>query len=67
MGVEDNKALVRRFYAEVWDKGNVQVAHEVFADDYRRHDLRPSQALPGPCGPGQDRRGFPAGLSRSPI
>ena len=48
MGVEANKALVRRFYAEVWDNGNVSVAHEVFASDYVRHDLRPNQALPGP-------------------
>jgi steroid delta-isomerase-like uncharacterized protein len=63
MGVEDNKALVRRFYAEVWDKGNVSVAREVFASDYLRHDLRPSQALPGPAGQAKIaedfRRAFP--------
>ena len=50
MSVEENKALVRRFYEEVWDKGNTAFAHEVFADDYARHDLRPTQALPGPEG-----------------
>jgi len=50
MGVDENKALVRRFYEEVWDKGNVAFAHEVFTDDYVRHDLRPSQAEPGPAG-----------------
>jgi len=63
MGVEDNKALVRRFYGEVWDKGNLSVAHEVFAADYVRHDLRPSQALPGPAGQAKIaedfRRAFP--------
>jgi steroid delta-isomerase-like uncharacterized protein len=50
MSVEENKALVRRFYEEVWDKGNTEFAYEVFADDYLRHDLRPTQALPGPEG-----------------
>ena len=50
MSVEDNKALVERFYEEVWGKGKVTVAHEVFAEDYLRHDLRPGQALPGPAG-----------------
>lgn len=35
MGVAENKELVRHFYAEVWDRGNVEFAHEVFADDYR--------------------------------
>lgn len=63
VGVAQNKALVARFYDQVWDKGNVEVAHEVFTDDYVRHDLRPSQALPGPAGQariaGDFRRAFP--------
>lgn len=50
MGVSENKALVERFYEEVWDRGNVDFAAEVFADDYIRHDLRPTQALPGGAG-----------------
>jgi steroid delta-isomerase-like uncharacterized protein len=50
MGVEQNKALVRRFYEEVWDAGNVDFADQVFADDYVRHDLRPTEAPPGPEG-----------------
>jgi steroid delta-isomerase-like uncharacterized protein len=50
MGVEENKSSVMRFYEEVWNGGNVEVASEVFADDYVRHDLRPTQALPGPQG-----------------
>jgi steroid delta-isomerase-like uncharacterized protein len=48
--VEENKALVLRFYEKVWNEGNFDVTSEVFAQDYVRHDLRPSQALPGPAG-----------------
>ena len=50
MPAEENKALVRRFYEEVWDRGNVKFALEVFRDDYERHDLRPSVADPGGAG-----------------
>jgi len=50
MGVAENKALVLRFYDEVWDKGHVDVAGEVFRDDYVRHDLRPTPAPAGPEG-----------------
>lgn len=63
MGIDDNKALVRRFYEEVWDAGNVGVANEVFDDDYVRHDLRPGQAVPGGAGQamiaGDFRAAFP--------
>jgi len=58
-----NSELVRRFYEEVWNRGNVDVADEVFADDYVRHDWRPSQAAPGPAGQkriaADFRRAFP--------
>jgi steroid delta-isomerase-like uncharacterized protein len=50
MSVDDNKALVRRFYEEVWDRGNTDFAFEVFAGDYVRHDLCAPEALPGPEG-----------------
>jgi predicted ester cyclase len=50
MSVDEHKAVVRRFYEEVWHKGNVAVAEEVFAPDYVRHDLRPTTAVPGPEG-----------------
>ena len=50
MSVEQNRSLVRRFYDQVWNRGNVDVANEVFAEDYVRHDLRPTQALPGGAG-----------------
>ena len=50
MDAEVNKQLVMRFYEEVWAGGNVGFAAEVFADDYVRHDLRPTQAAPGAAG-----------------
>jgi steroid delta-isomerase-like uncharacterized protein len=50
MPVEENKALIRRFYDEVWNRGNTHVSYEVFADGYVRHDLRPVAGLPGPAG-----------------
>src|SRR5206468_13118573 len=48
VGVEENKALILRFYEEVWKDGNLDVTSEIFAPDYVRYDLRPSQALAGP-------------------
>ncbi len=50
MDAEVNKQLVMRFYEEVWAGGNIGFAAEVFADDYVRHDLRPTQAAPGAAG-----------------
>ena len=50
MNVDANKALIRRFYEEVWARGNVGFADEVFADHYVRHDLRPTKAAQGAAG-----------------
>ena len=70
MSTEDNKALVRRFYEEVWDRGNTDFAFEVFAEDYVPHDFRATETLPGPAGQKKiaddfrvaaGRRGRPAG------
>lgn len=60
MSVDEHKAVVRRFYEEVWHKGNVAVAEEVFAPDYVRHDLRPTTAVPGPEGQKQIAAAFRA-------
>jgi steroid delta-isomerase-like uncharacterized protein len=56
---DTNKALVRRFYEEVWAKGNVDVADELFADDYVRHDFRPGNPT-GPEGQKEIARAFRA-------
>jgi steroid delta-isomerase-like uncharacterized protein len=42
-----NKELVRRFYEEVWARGKVDVADEVFADEYERHDFRAGEPASG--------------------
>jgi steroid delta-isomerase-like uncharacterized protein len=47
MSTDGHVPLVRRFYEEVWNRGNLDVAEEVFADDFVRHDLRPGDAAPG--------------------
>ena len=35
---EANKNVVRRLFEEVWNKGNLQVADELFASTYVHHD-----------------------------
>src|SRR5262249_50894746 len=50
MGIEQNKELIRRFTEEVWNKGNLDVVYEIFAEDYVRHDLRPGNPPAGPAG-----------------
>jgi steroid delta-isomerase-like uncharacterized protein len=50
MTIEANKDLVRRFYEELWNRGNLAAAEELVAQDYVRHDLRPGAAPPGPAG-----------------
>jgi len=57
---ESNKALVRRFYDEVWAKGNLDVADELFADGYERHDFRESEPSAGPEGQKQIAEAFRA-------
>ncbi len=37
MSVE-NKALVRRLFEEIWNKGNLSVADQIFATNYVHHD-----------------------------
>jgi|SRR5438552_10147622 len=50
MAESANKASVLRFYEELWGKGRLDVADEVFASDYVRHDLRATEIVPGPEG-----------------
>lgn len=34
---EENKALVRRYFEEIWDKGNLDAIDELFSIDFVRH------------------------------
>lgn len=34
MSVQENKALVQRYFDEVWNEGNLAAADEIFASDY---------------------------------
>jgi steroid delta-isomerase-like uncharacterized protein len=58
MTVQGNRDLVVRFYEEVWNRGNVEVAEDVFAQDYVRHDLRPTTAARGGAGMAAIARAF---------
>ncbi len=49
MSVEQNKALVRRFYEEI-DKGNLDAMDELVAEDYVDHNPPPFPGL----GPGRE-------------
>ena len=37
MAAEDNKALVRRYYDELWNNGNVDIIDALGSDDYTYH------------------------------
>jgi steroid delta-isomerase-like uncharacterized protein len=49
---EENKALIRRWFAEVWNKGRADVIAEIFAADGIAHGLTDDAANPlrGPAG-----------------
>ncbi len=60
MSEDANKALVQRFYEEAWGRGDLDVADELFADDYERHDFRAGDPTPGPEGQKEIARAFRA-------
>ena len=43
----ENKAVVRRLFQEVWNRGNLEVANEILAPDYVNHSPQPAGLLPG--------------------
>lgn len=45
MSVQENKALMRRWYDQVWKQGNMDVFDEFIAPDYVHHD-EPCADLP---------------------
>ena len=38
MSAEEKKAIVRRFFEELWNQGKLDVADEIFATDYIFHE-----------------------------
>ncbi|UCF13728.1 MAG: ester cyclase [Thermoplasmatales archaeon] len=47
MSEEENKANMRRFYEEVWGKGNLDVADELAAENFVDHNLVDPNLPPG--------------------
>jgi len=45
---ESNKAVVRRLFEEVWNKGQLQVADELFGPSYTHHDASTPDVGRGP-------------------
>src|SRR5439155_750319 len=62
---EENKALMRRWFEEVWNEGRAEAIPDMFADEGIAHGLSddPLNPLRGPAGP---RKGF-KGSSDSPC
>ena len=58
MGTEDNKALTRRFYEEVWGKGNTDFAFEVFPEITSAMISGPLSRLPAPAAKRRSRTIF---------
>jgi len=45
---EQNKAVIRRVFDELWNKGDLRVADELFASTYTHHDPSTPDAGRGP-------------------
>jgi predicted SnoaL-like aldol condensation-catalyzing enzyme len=48
MSTEENKAIVRRWSAELFNQGHLEVADEIVAPTYRRHDPGDPFVVEGP-------------------
>lgn len=48
MSTQENKALLRRLFKEVWNEGNLATVDELLAPDYVLHD--PAKLVRGPEG-----------------
>ena len=44
MSIEENKAIIRRYIDEAWNKGNIDIIDELMAENYARH-MGPGQSL----------------------
>jgi steroid delta-isomerase-like uncharacterized protein len=47
---EENKAIVRRWYEDLFNPGNLDVADEIITQDHVHHDPTPPDLPPGPEG-----------------
>jgi predicted ester cyclase len=47
---ERNKAVLHRFWSEVWDQGKLDVVDEIFHPDFVDHGLAPGLTKQGPEG-----------------
>jgi hypothetical protein len=36
---KENKAIVQRFFEEIWNEGNLEIANEIIDDGYRQTDI----------------------------
>jgi predicted ester cyclase len=51
MSAEENKAIIRRWIEEAWNQGKVDIADELYADDFIAKDIDdPDKLLQGPDG-----------------
>jgi steroid delta-isomerase-like uncharacterized protein len=50
MSAEENKSLVRRFYEEFFDKGNLAIVDELHSADFQHHDAGAPDPGGGPEG-----------------
>jgi hypothetical protein len=50
MSAEENKALVRRFYVEFFNKGNLDIVEELHSADFRHYDSGAPDPGGGPEG-----------------
>ena len=48
MSVEENKAVVRRYFEEAWNKQNLDVVDEIIAPDLLDHEVDGSEQKSGP-------------------
>lgn len=66
MGLEENKAVMRRWLAEGWSRGNVDVADEIVSEDFTVHGAGGQSVKQGPNGVKELvrtwRKAFPDGV-----
>jgi len=61
--IQQNRALIKTYFDEVWSKGNVELLDELLSPDYINHTPTSPNPIPGPEGLKpivlEMRKGFP--------